>query len=626
LPVGEAFIASVWPTDSALGESRVMGKARILAVDDQRYFRELTEGLLGDAGYEVRTASSGEEALRILEREDFDVILTDLVMPGIDGSELIGKIKERRPDQDIVMVTGVVDVKIAVNAMKQGAVDYVLKPFDREILVESIEKILSQRRLRNEHARLVEENLEFMGVLSLFERAAGFFGTLAIEPLAERLIEALCFETRAQSAVLWATDKPGGRILNLVGARGLVRIDGEPKSVGLDDFISAWCPGLESARSVVTTMPEDANAVEALYVPIRVGDVTLGVARLTDKLDGERFTAPDLVMAEKVSELGAIALKNAMRFRTLERLALRDPETQAYSLAYFEDAVRNEIQKANRFSHRFSILRVELEANGNVAPDSLELARTVTGALRTTDLLALNEDGVFFVLLPQTDALGAAILAERIRGSWLGLHKGERGGRIAMLQSVSVSYPADGLLIETLMPLLEERVADSRRGLLATRSDLREIRALDPLFDRLLEQSDVQPVEIEGQLLRFVLEDVFRRPGDRGVLILSPGATWLPEVLETLHETLGRDTQTEIVILADGAARHDNPQLTWISKSSLDDRRSFLVYYGEGPAFAMIGSTTHVDGSAPVFQTTDRSLVEYLAFELQRVLGILISV
>ena len=236
-------------------------------------------------------------------------------------------------------------------------------------------------------------------------------------------------------------------------------------------------------------------------------------------------------------------------------------------------AIRNEIQKANRFSHRFSILRIEIDADEKAAPDSLELARTVTGALRTTDLLARSDAGIFFVLLPQTDALGAGILAERIRRSWLGLHKGERGEGVATLQSVSVSYPADGGQVESLMALLEARVAESRAGLLATRPDLREIRALDPFFDRLLEQGDVQPAEIEGQVLRFVLEDAFRRPGDRGVLIMSPGASWLAEVLETLHETRGRDTQTEIVMLADGTARQANPQLTWISKSSLDDRR-----------------------------------------------------
>jgi two-component system cell cycle response regulator len=196
-----------------------MSKARILAVDDQRYFRELIEGLLDDEGYNVQTTSSGEEALHILEREDFDIVITDLVMPGIDGAELVRRIKERLPAQDVVMVTGVVDVKTAVDAMKQGATDYILKPFDRSVLIESINKILKRRRLRDEHARLMEENLEFMGVLSLFERASGLFSTLSVEPLAERLVEGLCLESRAQSGVVWVAEDPGQEMLKMVAAR-----------------------------------------------------------------------------------------------------------------------------------------------------------------------------------------------------------------------------------------------------------------------------------------------------------------------------------------------------------------------------------------------------------------------
>ena len=208
-----------------------MPKARVLAVDDQRYFRELIEGLLCDEGYEVQTASSGEEALHILEREDFDIILTDLVMPGIDGSELVARIKERIPEQEIVMVTGVVDVKSAVEAMKQGATDYILKPFDRKVLVRSLEKILQRRRLRDEHERLMAENLEYMSVLSLYERAAALFSTLSLEPLSERLVEGLCLETRAQGGVLWIARDLGSQTLRLAAARGLIRVEEEPETL-----------------------------------------------------------------------------------------------------------------------------------------------------------------------------------------------------------------------------------------------------------------------------------------------------------------------------------------------------------------------------------------------------------
>ena len=125
-----------------------MPKARVLAVDDQRYFRELIEEFLSAEGFEAQTAASGEEALHILERSAFDIVLTDLVMPGMDGSELVHRVKSRNPEQDIVVVTGVVDVRTAVDAMKLGASDYLLKPFDRRALALCLDGILQKRRLQ----------------------------------------------------------------------------------------------------------------------------------------------------------------------------------------------------------------------------------------------------------------------------------------------------------------------------------------------------------------------------------------------------------------------------------------------------------------------------------------------
>ncbi len=328
-------------------------------------------------------------------------------------------------------------------------------------------------------------------------------------------------------------------------------------------------------------------------------------------------------MAEKYCEFGAIAMSNAMRFQALERRTLRDPETQAYTQAYFEDAVRNEIQKAHRFSHRFSILRVDIEPGKGDAQDALDIARQVAGALRTTDLLALAEDGTYRVLLPQTDALGASILAQRIRKALVSM---EEGGRGPCARCATATFPVDGVQLEGLVRTLDERVAQSRTSLLVKRPDLAEHQHFDPLLDRLLELGSIQSADTEGQILRFVIEDIVRRPGDRGVLVVAPGARWLPDVLETLHEIRGRATRTEIVVLAEGVERDTNPHVTWIAKSQLDARRSFLVYYGEGPAYAMIGSTSGANAGTPIFQTADRSLVEHLAFELQRELGILISV
>ena len=464
-----------------------MSKARILAVDDQRYFRELIEGLLEGGGYSVRTCATGEEALHILQHEDFDIVVTDLVMPGIDGAELVCRVKERLPEQDIVMVTGVVDVKTAVEAMKLGATDYVLKPFDRGTLTDSLDKILATRRLKDEHARLMEENLEFMGVLSLVERASGLHSTLSVAPLAERLIEGLCLETRAQSGVLWAAEDPGREQFELVGARGLVRVDGEPESVSIQDAEAAWCPGILTVRSVVASMPQDVDGVEALYLPIRSGGILLGLARLSDKIDGKPFDATDRGMAEKFCEFGGVAIHNALRFRALERRSLRDPATRAYSLAYYEDAVRNEIQKANRFGHRFSVIRIEIDgleslfgSDGGavVDRDAVEVARRLECALRATDLMANGEDGAFLLLLPQTDALGAGVLAQRIRAALDALWEGREA---PAHRFATATFPVDGSQAEGLQSTLAERVEQYSRSLLAQRPEFARRQPLDPL-------------------------------------------------------------------------------------------------------------------------------------------------
>ena len=614
-----------------------MSKARILAVDDQQYFRDLVEGLLRDEGFEVRKAGSGEEALQCLEQQDFEIVLADLVMPGVEGADLVRKIRERVPEQDIVVLTGLVDVRTAVEAMKLGATGLLLKPFDRGMLVDSIEKVLERRRLQREHGRLMAENLEYMGMLSLFERAAGLFGILAIEPLTERLVEGLCLETGAQSVVAWVADSLESPTLELAAARGPVRVEDEPPSVRFEELAGGLCPSLLTDRSARVTGSSPAEASEALYLPLRFGSEVVGLVRLADKLGSKAFTTTDRASSEKLCELGAIGIRNALRFQDLERRSLCDPETHVYTQAYFDDAVRNEIRKANRFGHRFSILRVRLDESGSpgsridevtaaVDRRTKAFAERVASALRSADLLASSDPRTYSILLPQTDALGAGILAQRIRHAMARLDMSDTPQAALGAVLATTTYPVDGTHFESLLEVLEGREESARQSLLRERPELMRPQPLDRLLDRMLELGSVEPVEVEGQVLRFVLEDVVRRPADRGVLFLSPGARWLPDVLETLDETRGRGCRTEIVLLAEVDEPSSAPNLTWVTKSSLDPRRPFLVYFGDGPAFAMVGQVTLAEACAPLFQTADRALVEHLAFELQRELEILISV
>jgi putative nucleotidyltransferase with HDIG domain len=125
---------------------------RILVVDDEETIREIVSSMLGGAHFQTRQAASGIEALAILESgEDFDLVLSDLMMAEMDGIALLERAKERYPDMPIVMVTAVHDIQVALQALRNGAYDYLLKPFEREQLLATVRRALENRRLKKEN-------------------------------------------------------------------------------------------------------------------------------------------------------------------------------------------------------------------------------------------------------------------------------------------------------------------------------------------------------------------------------------------------------------------------------------------------------------------------------------------
>src|ERR1700738_804719 len=129
-----------------------MPNDRILVVDDEETIREIVSSMLGGAHFQTRQAASGIEALAILESGDeFDLVLSDLMMAEMDGIALLERAKERYPDMPIVMVTAVHDIQVALQALRNGAYDYLLKPFEREQLLATVRRALENRRLKREN-------------------------------------------------------------------------------------------------------------------------------------------------------------------------------------------------------------------------------------------------------------------------------------------------------------------------------------------------------------------------------------------------------------------------------------------------------------------------------------------
>src|SRR5215510_1693932 len=140
----------------------------LLFVDDEAPLRALMAERLKERGYQVEEADSGERALALLDQFAFDVIITDLRLPGIDGSRLIEAARDRYPGIIAIVITGYGTLKDAVDAIKRGASDFIAKPFQFDELTHVLQKALEQRRLKSENAYLrsqLEERYQFEGIL-----------------------------------------------------------------------------------------------------------------------------------------------------------------------------------------------------------------------------------------------------------------------------------------------------------------------------------------------------------------------------------------------------------------------------------------------------------------------------
>ena len=133
------------------------GPARILVVDDERTVADVCQEFLTAEGYQLSVASSGEEALKVLPELHPDVILTDINMPGISGIEVVRQAKALDPEMCVIVLTGHASTANAIDALRQGAYDYVTKPFDLEAVHKIIKSGLAHRRLRVLNRELIEE-------------------------------------------------------------------------------------------------------------------------------------------------------------------------------------------------------------------------------------------------------------------------------------------------------------------------------------------------------------------------------------------------------------------------------------------------------------------------------------
>jgi CheY-like chemotaxis protein len=324
----------------------------ILVVDDSPSFQKMLAGLLIKKGCRVRCASSGEDAMKLFQTEEFNMILTDIILPGMSGLNMLKLVKQLNPEIDVVIISGNASSFTAIKALRLGAYDYIVKPIDDEaILLNVVERTMEKQMLSAENRRLindlseknraVQETLDMMKTLSSV--CAIIASTLDIGDILRNLIESAVEQLKAKKGYLLLLDRGGTNFSMKVsvgidhhlaktfalrhdqGISGLVAANNQPLRIETDIPASLTLRLLEE-----DVCGELFSTPGILSVPLIVKGRVVGVVNISGRSGGKMFTESEVEFLTTLATYAAIALDNAGSFYRLKKTATDSRSTSKH--------------------------------------------------------------------------------------------------------------------------------------------------------------------------------------------------------------------------------------------------------------------------------------------------------
>lgn len=293
-----------------------MPRERILIADDEPYVLELCQRILTADGYEVESAGDGWMAIEKAEEKHFDLLLVDIKMPGLSGLETAQAIKEFDPEIVCVTMTGHGTMDIAIQALKLGIDEFVIKPFTPDELSMAISRGLEKERLRRENARL-------NALIPLFELSRVFMSIVDLDELLHNVVQVACQETRSDWVALLLWDEQRRVLLT----RALVGFPSEGASFG--EIEEGWEIATSVMRSGKQLVLQDRSGPFAVFMekigvhslvvgPLVVKKKAIGVLVLAKVALGDSFASGDVELLSVLSGQAAIAIENASLFEEIQ--------------------------------------------------------------------------------------------------------------------------------------------------------------------------------------------------------------------------------------------------------------------------------------------------------------------
>ncbi len=427
-----------------------MRKDSILVVDDDELFRAICSDVLTAAGFSVLKASCGAEAMEVISSKEVDIVLTDLVMPGMDGIAVLEAVKQYNALIDVILITGHSSVESAVSALKNGAFDYINKPVNADVLLHTVNSCIEKRRL-------LEENQEMRQSLKLFEVCWTMSKTLETSRLHEAALDAMLQIVASDAGLLIRYDSDH-KLLRIKAVR---QIDKKGAARIMRNLMSYADKDLETSReiSVISTEAFTDKERESLggftsilVVPLVSAGRPNGFLIILKKGAEKVWGPKERKRASFVAEHIAIAYDNAGKYEEAQQLIFVDSLTNLYNSTYLHKILEKELKRSSRLNLPVSLLFIDIDdfkvvndTNNHLVGSRtlVEVGAAILKCVREVDTVVRYGGDEYVVILVDAGSEQALIIAERIRAIMeQSCFQKDEGIEIRLTVSIGIStYP-----------------------------------------------------------------------------------------------------------------------------------------------------------------------------------------